>query len=212
MSVQNRKFDVIVIGAGPAGSSAAYTLATNGINVCLPDKSVFPRDKLCGGLLSLRTKKIFTRIFGATWDSTIEVISRGISFYHKDRYLNSAENCKDLSFTQRFVFDTYLMDLAKKKGACVFPGTPVKSIDKSQNAVVLSNGLPIYADCIIGADGINSIVAKSLYSQSFFRSALGFALEMEIPVNNKYQRIENPEIYFGVIKWGVKKFIFPKGS
>jgi menaquinone-9 beta-reductase len=40
--------DVIVVGAGPAGSSAASFLARRGLNVLLLDKSGFPRDKVCG--------------------------------------------------------------------------------------------------------------------------------------------------------------------
>ena len=48
-------FDVIVVGAGPAGSTAAKFLAEKGINTLLVDKEKFPRDKLCGGGIPVRT-------------------------------------------------------------------------------------------------------------------------------------------------------------
>ena len=55
MMTQEKKFDAIVIGAGPAGSTAAYLLAKSGLQVLVLDKKVFPRDKLCGGLLTRKT-------------------------------------------------------------------------------------------------------------------------------------------------------------
>ena len=47
-------FDVVVIGAGPAGSSAAIRLARNGARVALVDRAQFPRDKPCGGGVTVR--------------------------------------------------------------------------------------------------------------------------------------------------------------
>src|SRR5438309_10953053 len=46
--------DVVVVGAGPAGSSAAYWLATAGLDVALVEKTTFPREKVCGDGLTPR--------------------------------------------------------------------------------------------------------------------------------------------------------------
>jgi 2-polyprenyl-6-methoxyphenol hydroxylase-like FAD-dependent oxidoreductase len=46
--------DVIVAGAGPGGSAAAYALAERGVGVVLLDKAVFPREKVCGDGLTPR--------------------------------------------------------------------------------------------------------------------------------------------------------------
>ncbi|MBW8741746.1 MAG: FAD-dependent oxidoreductase, partial [Acidobacteria bacterium] len=51
------QFDVAVIGAGPAGSLTAYRLARGGARVLLVDKAQFPRDKPCGGGLTMRAVK-----------------------------------------------------------------------------------------------------------------------------------------------------------
>ena len=48
------RFDVLVVGAGPAGSTAAYRLAKPRRLVLLADKARFPRDKPCGGGLTMR--------------------------------------------------------------------------------------------------------------------------------------------------------------
>ena len=56
-------YDAIVIGAGPAGTTAAYLLAKNGFKVLIIDKKSFPRDKLCGGLLTQKTVKLLEDIF-----------------------------------------------------------------------------------------------------------------------------------------------------
>ena len=47
-------FDVAIVGAGPAGSTAAYRLARSRARVLLLDKTRFPRDKPCGGGLTMR--------------------------------------------------------------------------------------------------------------------------------------------------------------
>ena len=48
------RFDAVVVGAGPAGSTAALVLARSGARVALADKAAFPRDKACGDLVGPR--------------------------------------------------------------------------------------------------------------------------------------------------------------
>jgi len=57
MPADERQADVIVVGAGPAGSSAAYHLAAAGADVLLLEKAAFPRDKICGDGLTPRAVK-----------------------------------------------------------------------------------------------------------------------------------------------------------
>ena len=65
---QENRFDAIVIGAGPAGSTAAYLLAKRGFKVLLLDKKAFPRDKVCGGLLTWKTVNVLESIFQTSTD------------------------------------------------------------------------------------------------------------------------------------------------
>ena len=64
-ATHDSRFDAVVVGAGPAGASAACALASNGLRVALLDRAKFPRDKLCGGLLSQRSLRIIGDVFGS---------------------------------------------------------------------------------------------------------------------------------------------------
>ena len=126
------EYDVVVVGAGPAGASAAKTLASKGVTVtaCIVDKKEFPRDKLCGGLLTLRSKKVFDSVFYTSWDKVIDRKCRGVEFYYKSELLNSVSDYKDVYFTSRRNFDDFLLNLAKNEGTTLLLGHRVKSIVK----------------------------------------------------------------------------------
>jgi len=56
-------YDVIIVGGGPAGTTAAYLLDKKGYEVLIIDKKKFPRNKLCGGLLTKKTLNILSDIY-----------------------------------------------------------------------------------------------------------------------------------------------------
>src|SRR5687767_15931382 len=62
------RFDALIVGAGPAGSTAAYRLSRDGASVLLVDKARFPRDKPCGGGLTMRA----VRLLPFSVDSVVE--------------------------------------------------------------------------------------------------------------------------------------------
>jgi geranylgeranyl reductase family protein len=179
------------------------------MSVAIIDRSVFPRNKLCGGLLTVRSKNIFESIFETNWDKVIEVISKGACFYFNDEFSNSTDNYRPFYFTSRDVFDTFLLELAEKKGAKVYQGSQVVSINKFENIVTTKKGKSYKADFIIGADGVHSRVAKSILRKSFDKRQLAFGIETSVPRNIFGRDIIRPEIYFGVTNWGYG-WIFPK--
>ena len=206
-----QKYDSIIVGAGPAGSSAAYLLAKAGMRVLLIDKHAFPRNKLCGGLLSGRSQKVFASIFEENWRPAIEYVSRGISLYAGDALLNSLDDCAPLHLTSRHVFDNYLLELAEKRGAESLQACAVRSIDVSNNQLQLENGGTLQADFIIGADGVLSRVANSLHGNILDKRKLGIGLEIETPRGMFGRDVTMPEIYFGLVRWGYG-WVFPKAD
>lgn len=201
---------VLVIGGGPAGSAAAHTLASQGVDVCLIDKAVFPRDKLCGGLLTLRSRKLFAQIFGeADWAEAFEFESAGARLLYRDRLLNAVDKHGSLYFTCRRHFDNYLLSLAQRRGAVIRQGDAVAAIDLTNKVCRLASGDEIAYDYLIGADGVNSMVARTLFGQAYDRSTIAFALEMDVSREQLGRDLKDPEIYFGVVKWGYG-WAFPK--
>ncbi|PID56691.1 geranylgeranyl reductase [candidate division KSB3 bacterium] len=206
-----QRYDTIVVGAGPAGSSAACLLARAGMRVLLIDKSVFPRNKLCGGLLSGRSRKVFAGIFEESWTPAIDYISRGICLYHRRSLLNSLSDCPPLYFSSRRVLDHFLLGLAEKQGAESLQACAVRAVDRSGKQVYLESGRTLQADFIIGADGVLSRVARSLHGSLLDKRTLGIALEIEIPRGMFARELRVPEIYFGVVRWGYG-WVFPKAE
>jgi len=209
MPASAAKFKVVVVGGGPAGSAAARTLAAAGVAVCLIDKCAFPRDKLCGGLLTLRSRKTFQQVFQTDWSPVIQQKSRGAQFYFQRRRLNSLTDYKDIFFTCRREFDAHLLGLAEQCGAKLMLGRQVLGVDLENSRLALAGGEAIGFDILIGADGVNSAVARAVFGRSFHRDKIGFGFELEVPISPAIPAIPNPEIYFGVLDWGYG-WVFPK--
>ena len=171
------KYDVVVVGAGPAGSTAAKCLAEKGINVLLIDKSKFPRDKPCGGGLPTRVWKRFPYI-----EELIDSVSYG-SITHSSSLKYKFEFIRDkplIVTVLRNEFDNGLVKIAVEKGATFFDGKQVTDImiydDKT--TIQLDDRKKIEAQVVIGCDGIKSIVAeKSELSQKDSKKCIGLLQE-----------------------------------
>jgi flavin-dependent dehydrogenase len=205
------KFDVIVVGAGPAGSSAAHSLATKGLKVILLDRAIFPREKLRGGLLSARSERIFTEIYQKSWTPTIEMVAHGVEFFDKEGCVNKVANYKPMYFTCRSKFDAYLLEMAEARGALVKQGAPVTAVNMETGTATLKSGQSLTADFLIGADGVNGRVVRHVFPRADRRSQLAFGLEVEVAREDFPRSVLDPEIYFWVIRWGYG-WIFPKSE
>jgi menaquinone-9 beta-reductase len=201
-------FDVTIIGAGPGGSSAAYLLANSGMRVALVDKAVFPRDKLCGGMLSERTEKVYRSIFGDHWQDAHEFSCTGARFFYREQLLNEVRDYRNIYFTTRTILDHHLVQLACSRGAALMEKACVSSLEMDSGLVRLTNGATIRGDFIIGADGVSSIVAKNL-GFSAKKRKLAAGLEIEFPRQGNMADLSLPEIYFGFVHWGYS-WVIPK--
>jgi geranylgeranyl reductase family protein len=204
-------YTAVVVGGGPAGSAAAHTLAKSGVDVCVVDRFRFPRQKLCGGLLTQRAKKNYAAIFGSGWDELYEYRCNGAKFFDGERLVNAIENYGELYVCDRYRFDARLIDKAKKRGAELVQGERVMVVDARNCICKLQSGKEITYRYLIGADGVNSVVANSIFKNNAQRNGKAFALEVTLPVAGLSREIAEPEIYFDTIDWGYG-WIFPRND
>lgn len=211
MTKKRKRFDVVVIGAGPAGSTAAYLLASSGFDVLMMDKSSFPRTKLCGGLLTLKTVKLLESIFklSADWMKNQRIITHQ-SFDYK--VASSKGDCIEgrmaypFYFVQRSIYDAFWVKLAQKAGAEFRAGEKVVALDVSNKKVTTDRGTECFGNYILGADGALSRMRSLLSAAGFMNPdrPLEMAKTLEVFIPNKHvsEPAECPSIYFGHIPWG----------
>lgn len=209
MSAHLPSFDAVVVGAGPSGSSAAATLAAAGMRVALIDRARFPRDKLCGGLLSERSVRCVRRVFG-TASIPIEVTSHAASVFDRGRRLVRLSHDKAVHFTSRRNLDATLLQSAVAQGAKLIEGSGVRTYDARSNILELDDGRSISASFVVGADGAGSRIRKCV-GAAMDRHGFAVGLEAEVPRSTVSRTIADPEIYFGVVEWGYA-WIFPKAA
>ena len=154
-------YDVAIIGAGPAGSTAARQLALKGFNVVLIDKDTFPRDKPCGGWITPNvldfldwTKKKFDKIF---WSPIC-----GLAVYSPSLQSFTINKKEVLSYgILREEFDNMIKNDAVDAGSRFFEGKKLKNITYNTESVLINAGNDeIEAKMVIGADGTRSKVAE----------------------------------------------------
>src|SRR5438132_13862154 len=114
-----QRFDVLVVGGGPAGSATAYHLVTQGLSVLLVDKATFPRDKPCGGGLT-------TRAFARCPVDPTPVVEELVDIVElRFRYADAVERRARrpvIAMTQRRRPDSFLLDAARGAGVEVREG------------------------------------------------------------------------------------------
>ncbi|WP_205509929.1 geranylgeranyl reductase family protein [Longitalea arenae] len=174
--VDNTHYDVIIIGAGPAGCACAMALAHSGLRIALIDKHQFPRDKVCGDAIPGRAIKILHEIdpaFAARLSAFTEKLpTKRTVCYYKNKKIDFSWNLEAYTAT-RASFDNFLFAAIKNDPAIqTLEGTTVIDVIRSKSGyTVFTKDKNIRYECtlLVGADGINGITAKKLAARQLDR-------------------------------------------
>ncbi len=199
------KFDVIIIGGGPSGAMSGIELQKKGIKTCIIDKSTFPREKLCGGLLTQKSIDLIKKYCpDIKREDFIVEKTNELDFYHKGQKVTTFKTSIAYFFMERKTFDFLLIQKYKRLGGTLFENKRIRkdNINLKGNAIHIDTEIFSYK-VLIGADGCNSILTKKKQIKRFD----SFCLEGEL----KKESIEEKElsIYIGGVKNGYGWY-FPK--
>jgi len=200
--------DVIIAGAGPAGSTCARECAREGLKTLLLDKDPFPRSKPCGGAVSqhalslldftLPERIIEKECFGAR----VHFGSRSIEVQSKVRYT---------VLVSRECFDAFLAEKAVEGGARFVTGEKVAAVQEAGDGVTVVSGKATYESrFLIGADGIHSRVALAL-RPPLGKSEMAIALVSHVPANDDSidrRQSRTLDMHFGIAPQGYG-WLFP---
>jgi geranylgeranyl reductase family protein len=153
-------YDVVVIGAGPGGTTVSRQLARLGLQVCMVDKDVFPRDKPCGGGFSYNIIDKFPYLKKRASDFLRGIAKVGV--LHSPNRQIVLEGNVDMAVTLRTDFDNVLFEEAVHSGVVPLTGTRAKSVNIKPNGVTieLAGGQSVAGKIVVGADGVTSMVAR----------------------------------------------------
>lgn len=167
-------FDVVVVGAGPAGSTAARTAAEGGASVLLLDREEFPRYKTCGGGITGVTKGCIP--LGAP---ILEEIHKATFALRGKNPRRQSSSTPFMATVNRREFDAWLVDMAMKAGAGFSDKTTVRDVSQDEDSVkvVTTTGRTVTAKYLVDASGTSSRIANKV---GVTLDAIDLGLEREL--------------------------------
>lgn len=203
-------YQFIVIGSGPAGSTASYYFADKGYSVVMLDGKLQPRYKPCGGAVPGFVQKLFDFDLFETINS-VPIYSAYFTFRGKKDLYTTLDN-PVLYGVDRTEFDYLLYKKAKEKGVKALTDELVTNVKEFDDYVEVTtkNGKIFKGKFLVGADGASSIVRSKLFQNEFKKtktstSAVWEVYDLTRELFNKYQNCVHLDFnwhsngYFGLI-------------
>ncbi|MFE1232275.1 geranylgeranyl reductase family protein [Streptomyces sp. NPDC058745] len=208
-------WDVVVVGAGPAGASAAYAAAVTGRRVLLLEKAELPRYKTCGGGIIGPSRDALPPGFELPLQDRVHAVT----FSLNGRFARTRRSRRMLfGLINRPEFDAGLVEQAQKAGAELRTGVTVSRVeqhgpsvpDRRTVAVVLADGETVLARAVVGADGSAGRIGAHVGVKL---DQVDLGLEVEIPVPPSVAEDWKGRV---LIDWGPMPgsygWVFPKGD
>ena len=197
-------YDVVIVGGGPAGATLGFLLQKAGICNCIIDRQVFPREKLCGGLLTEKTLSLLKDIYG-TIKFPYERMTSSVNLFIGTHKLSSVITGSTFCLIDRKNFDNYLLEQYKICNGTTYEGTRIQKINKNDKRILLDNGTELVYHILVGADGANSQI-RQLIDSVYRPEALC------IEANYTSENITNDiDVFFATIRNGYG-WCFPKSN
>ncbi|OHV05370.1 NAD(P)/FAD-dependent oxidoreductase [Mycobacterium talmoniae] len=185
-----QRFDLVVVGGGPAGSAAAWQARQAGAHVVVLDKAEFPRDKPCGDGLTARAVSYLQKM---------GLADEVAKFHRVNRVKVFSPSTWELSFprrpgmpdhghvARRPELDTLLLKHAESAGAEVRQSAevvgPILDDAGRVTGVTLKSGEQVVADAVIAADGAYSPIKRALKLDSAYNGYSAIAIRAEMAAN-----------------------------
>ncbi len=184
---------ILIAGAGPAGSLTGILLARGGHDVVLVDRAEFPRDKACGDVIGPLALAVLDRVGVELGANRHRIGSMWLGFEGREMLMPARPGLGHRGFgltIRRRDFDDILYRQALSEGALSRAGV-VSGVERRGDRLVARIGdQSDEFDVVVGADGANSSVARSMNMTDPGRILLGFALRRHIRGSTKADRVD----------------------
>lgn len=171
MSLPDSTYDILILGAGPAGTAAALALHGHGLRVALVDKARFPRDKVCGDAIPGPTLTAIRRLSEA-WYQELRAVQPQASAAASRLFGPAGQELlirwkKPTFNSPRQQFDDQLLQLVRRHTATtILEGYPVRDVQISEQGVQLlsadTSQSPLRARLLLACDGANSVAVRKV--------------------------------------------------
>ncbi len=198
-------WDVIVVGGGIGGASAALFLTAQGLRVGVLEKERLPRYKACAGGLPQQAQSLLP----LSLEPVTEVVVTDVIYaLRREKQVRQSLYNRPAIMVNRADLDYYVLQQSE---ADVVDGAAVSEVQEHDDRVCVrtADGHSYQARYLIGADGANSRVARALGLRR--GRTMGAAIEAEVyPPTEVMARYRHTALFqFGAVRWGYV-WIFPK--
>ena len=213
----SKAFDIVIVGAGPSAFSMALALKNSNLSIAILEKSVFPRDKICGDAIPYEAYQTLKRIDEKYYQQLYSIVDTSKIIYSrlvtpKGRDLHIKWNSKAFN-CKRVTFDNQLFEWVKSDtDTCIYENTIFKNAVYSNESWTIETSRETFeAKVLVGAGGVNCPVARRIANLKLDRAHTSGAVRayfkningIDDNTNEIYFLKDYPDSYF---------WIFPVGN